>query len=120
MFYCFFFIVTSTAAVGFGRSKSGTGHRKWCNAQISSKLSEIEPWLLINSNNKPRFLVQNLPSNLQPESRFAILDVFRGSPAIVSFLHGRQLVIIGPHRIPEIRTIATDVPVAWCVCQSVW
>jgi len=34
-------------------------------------------------------------------------------------LHSAEVLLRWPHRMHEMRTIATDVLVAWCVCQSV-
>jgi len=46
-----------------------------CHMLLSPKLSEIDIWLLGNSNTKLGFPIQNLPSHSQSEVRFRYLGV---------------------------------------------
>jgi len=48
-----------------------------CHTQICPKLSETDVLLLENSNRKPGFLIQNLPSDSQSEVRFRHFGCFR-------------------------------------------
>jgi len=41
-----------------------------CHMRISPKLCEMKLWLLENSNRKPGFPIQNLPSDSRSETRF--------------------------------------------------
>jgi len=45
--------------------------------RISPKLSEIDIWLLGNSNRKLGFLIQNLPSDLRSEVQFHHFGCFQ-------------------------------------------
>jgi len=48
-----------------------------CHTRISPKLSEIDAWLLGNSNRNPGFPIQNLPSDSRSEVRFRHFGCFR-------------------------------------------
>jgi len=47
-----------------------------CRMRISLKLSEIDVWLLGNSNRNPGFPIQNLPSDLRLEVQFCHFRCF--------------------------------------------
>jgi len=49
----------------------------FCHTRISSKLSEIDIWLLENSNRNPGFPIQKLPSDLRSEIQFRHFGCFR-------------------------------------------
>jgi len=60
-----------------------------CHTHISPKLSEIDVWLLGNSNKKPGFPVENLPSGSWLEVQFCQFGCFRVGTSPIQTKMGR-------------------------------
>jgi len=91
-----------------------------CHMRISPKLSEIDIWLLGNSNRKPRFPIQNLSSDSRSGVPFCQFGRFwvaghRSGSAIVTSHSRRYLVFysVPVWRLPVEAHLNSDLSGIW-------
>jgi len=83
-----------------------------CHMQISPQLSEIDVWLLGNSNRNPGFPIQNLPSDLRSEVRFCHFGFFR--VAFFDKLYHKDSITLGTvASLLSLRPITNDNLLFW-------